>query len=160
MADEAPKGPEKGPMFELKLIGRLNAGQAVSKPQQSSPHIEARREDQETGRRLANEYAKEALLTQVHLMRTSTDENVIMRASKEIMNRAWGQTKALTEEEKKGADAGSILDVLAAVSSHMSAIEQTPPEAAAIEHQPETTEDSLEKLLDDLNTEDAELIND
>lgn len=144
-------------MFELKLVGRLNAGLPASAPK-TSPDIERRRQDQETGRRLANEYAEEAFLNTVHVMRTTTDEQVRLRASKQIMDRAWGLTKALTEEEKKGADAGSILDVLAAVSSHMSAIEQTPPDAPAIEHRPESTDDSLEKLLNDLNTEDAEIV--
>lgn len=147
-----------GPVFELKLVGRLNAGQVAPKTTQSSPDIERRRHDQETGRRLANEYAEEMLLINVHIARTSTDEGIRLRATKAVMDRAWGQTKALTEEEKKGADAGSILDVLAAVSSHMSAIEQTPPDAPALEHEPQSKEDSLEKLLDDLNAEDAEII--
>lgn len=142
-------------MFELKLVGRLNAGLPASRPP-TSPDIERKRHDQETGRRLANEYAEEALLTSVHIMRTDPDPSIRLRAANTIMDRAWGKSKPLAEEEKKGADAGSILDVLAAVSTHMSAIEQTPPDAPAIEHQPSSPEESLERLLDDLNADDAE----
>lgn len=120
--------------------------------------MEQRRQDQETGRRLACEYAEEALLVNVHVMRTSPDENIKLRAAKNIMDRAWGQTKALTEEEKKGADAGSILDVLAAVSARQGQIERTPPDAPALEHDPASPDDDLEQLLNDLDTDDAVLI--
>lgn len=130
----------------------------MSTPQQSSPHIVKQREDRETGRRLAAEYAPEALLKNVHLMRTSTDENIVLRATKAIMDRAWGNTKPATEEEKKGADAGSILDVLAAMSLQASITEQRPPDAPAIEHDAQNPENSLESFLNELDAEDAELV--
>lgn len=160
MADE-PKAPDIGPTFELKLVsisGPLRAGQVASAGQQTNPHTEHRRNSQERGRKLADEYADEMLLINVHLARTSTDENIRLRATKQVMDRAWGLTKALSEEEKKGADAGSILDVLAAVSIYEGNKERQAPGAPAIEHSPTNPEDSLERLLDDLNTEDAVIV--
>jgi hypothetical protein len=149
-----------GPLFELKLIGRLNAGQAVSRPQQTSdPDVSHKRHDQEKIRKVATDYAEEALLKYVSLMRTSPDERIQLQAADRILNRAIGMAKALSEEEKKGADAGSILDVLAAVSARCSATEQKPPEAPALEHEPKAAESSLESFLDEL-AEDAVIIND
>ncbi len=66
----------------------------------ADPIAEKRREDIETGRRAAQEFAYEALHGMVHLMRTSQDESIKFKAQKEIMDRAWGKSKPLTEEEK------------------------------------------------------------
>ena len=156
MADESDKG-----IFELHLVGRVSGlGQAVSAPQQTDPSVSHKRHDQERIRKVAVEYAEEALLRYVHLMRNSPDERIQLQAADRILNRSIGMAKALSEEEKKGADAGSILDVLAAVSIRAAATEQRPPEAPAIEHEPKTAEDSLQALLDDLDAEEAVIIND
>lgn len=104
----------------IKLTGE---SRVVSQHAPPSASEVTRRQDQETGRRLANKYAEEAMLEMVNLMRQTKDENVKIRACKMIMDRAWGQTKPLTEEEKKGADAGSILDILAQVSVTQTQIE-------------------------------------
>lgn len=130
----------------------------MSAPVKTDSHIVRQREDRETGRRTAAEYAPEMLLINVHLARTSTDENIVLRASKAVMDRAWGNTKPATEEEKKGADAGSILDVLAAMSRQASVTEQRPPDAPAIEHEPKAAENSLQSFLDELDAEDAVLV--
>jgi len=104
---------------EITLIGTL--GRSIEK--RLDPVQEKVREDRETGRREAAGFAKEALYEVVALMRVTTDPNVKLKAAKLIMDRGWGQTKALTEEEKKSADAGTILDILASVSASMTAIE-------------------------------------
>lgn len=109
---------DKSVLFELRLT---NPGTRA--PVLPSPATEQRRQDQETGRREANKYAEEALFKVLAIMRTSPDERLAMNAAKMIMDRAWGQTKPLTEEEKKGADAGSILDILASVSMTQTGIE-------------------------------------
>jgi len=102
---------------------KLTSPSVIKRVTPDSPSDVSRRHDQETGRRLAHKYAEEAMLELVSLMRQTTDENVKLRSCKMIMDRAWGQTKALTEEEKKGADAGSILDILASVSVSQTQIE-------------------------------------
>lgn len=145
-------------LFELKLVGRLNAGQVVSRPTEGNPDVAHKRHDQEKVRKVAAEYAEEALLRYVHLMRNSPDERIQMQAADRILNRAIGMAKALSEEEKKGADAGSILDVLAAVSARQGEIERTPPDAPAIEHDPQGPDASFEKLMDDIEAEDAVIV--
>lgn len=144
--------------FELKLIGRLNAGQVAPRTQQSSPDVNHKRHDQERIRKVATQYDEEALLKYVHLMRTSPDERIQMQAADRILNRSIGMAKALSEEEKKGADAGTILDVLAAVSARQGAIEQRAPEQPAIEHNANSTDENFEKLMDDIQAEDAVII--
>jgi hypothetical protein len=111
-------GGDENVRFELKLT---RGGPPTGA--QAAPVNEQRRHDQETGRREANKYAEEALHRVLAIMRQSPDENMVMKCAKMIMDRAWGQTKALTEEEKKGADAGSILDILASVSVTQTQIE-------------------------------------
>lgn len=147
--------------FELHLVGRVaGLGQVVSRPSENDPHIAGKRRDQEQVRKLASEYKDEALLRYVHLMRTSPDERIQMQAADRILNRAIGMAKALSEEEKKGADGGSILDVLAAVSTYQGKLEQTPPDAPALEHDAKNPEESFEKLMQDIEAEDAVIIND
>lgn len=143
--------------FELKLIGRLNAGQVAPRTQQSDPDVSHKRHDQERIRKVATQYDEEALLKYVHLMRYSPDERIQLQAADRILNRSIGMAKALSEEEKKGADAGTILDVLAAVSSRQGALERQAPDQPAIEHQANPDE-TFEKLLDDIQAEDAVII--
>lgn len=148
-----------GPVFELKLIGRLNAGQVAPRAiPDADPNVANKRRSQEQLRKLADSYKEEAFLLYVYLMRNSPDERVQMAAADRIVNRAVGLAKALSEEEKKGADAGSILDVLAAVSSMASIQERQAPDAPALEHEASNPDDNFEKLLDDINAEDAVLI--
>lgn len=106
----------------------------------ADPVAERRREDIETGRRAAQEFAYEALHGMVHLMRTSPDESIKFKAQKEIMDRAWGKSKPLTEEEKQGADAASILDILGAMSREMTAIEAETAKPKLIESSKEETD--------------------
>lgn len=107
-----------------KVLIELNLAAFSRQPSlRSDPIAEKRREDIETGRRAAQEFAYEALHGMVHLMRTSQDESIKFKAQKEIMDRAWGKSKPLTEEEKQGADAATILDILGAMSREMTAIE-------------------------------------
>lgn len=140
---------DKSVLFELKLTPNIRGGTAINP---SSPDTSLRRHDQETGRKLANQYAEEAMLKLVSIMRVTTDENVALRTCKMIMDRAWGQTKALTEEEKKGADAGSILDILASVSITQTQIENEARghvQRQAIEGQATTVLDG-EDLLEEI----------
>ena len=159
MADDK-KPPEDGDdkpiKFELKLIslkGQLRAGQVTSGTQQSDPDVKHKRHSQEKVRKVADQYTEEALLKYVHLMRTSPDERIQMSAADRILNRAIGMAKPLSEEEKKGADAGSILDVLAAMSAQQSALERQDPEAPALEHNAE--DESFERLMSDINADGA-----
>lgn len=96
----------------------------------------------------------------VHLMRNSPDERIQLQAADRILNRSIGMAKALSEEEKKGADAGSILDVLAAVSIRAAAIEQRPPDAPALEHEPQAAKNGEPEFPGDIygDAEDAELV--
>lgn len=150
MADE----DEKPANFELKLIsikGQLRAGQVASGPSEVSPFTEKRRNSQERIRQLADEYANEALLKHVYIMRHDPDSRIQQASANVILNRAIGLAKAISEEEKKGADAGSILDVLAAVSAYQGKIERTPPDAPVIEHNPD--DENFEKLMQDIKTD-------
>lgn len=158
MADDPNKG-----VFELHLVGRVSGlGQAVSVPQQNDPSVNRKRHDQEKVRKVAVEYAEEALLKYVDLMRNDPDSRIQLQAADRILNRSIGMAKALSEEEKKGADAGSILDVLAAVSIRAAAIEQRPPDAPAIEHDPQVKLDGEQAFPGDIygDTEDAVIVND
>ena len=150
--------------FQLNLVGKLNPAKLR---QQEDATLSARRESRETGRRLADEYAEEMLLRVVSLAREKgQDPNVVLRCAKFVCDRAWGQTKALTEEEKKGADAGSILDVLAAVSSSMSAIERAPTDVPSIEHTTIDNDNQADALFEEIRRErageivDGELVSD
>lgn len=139
MADDG----KNGPMVEISIVGRLSDIKSPAKT--PNPDLEQRRQDQESGRRAAQEFAYEALLKNVSLMRLSPDENIQLKASHYIMDRAWGKSKPLTEEEKRSEDAASILDVLARMSASNTQIEQ---EAA----KPKL----LERAEDDGQTYDAE----
>lgn len=147
--------------FELHLVGRVaGLGQVVSRPTESDPNVARKRKSQEEIRLLADTYKEEALLAYVHTMRTTVDERIRIQCADRLLNRAVGMAKALSEEEKKGADAGSILDVLAAVSTYQGQIERTPPDAPPIEHEALSYDDSVERLLDDIEADDAELVDD
>lgn len=152
--------------FELKMIGRLNPAKSRSVPSNDSA-IEGKRRDQEAGRQLANQFAQEAFLQIVATMRTTTDEGMRIRCAEKIMNRAWGLPKAVSEEERKGADAHSLLDVLAAFSGTQANLERSTSDATAIKH--ETTIDndqSTAAFLDELQRArdgdivDGELVSD
>lgn len=124
MSDE-PAAPDGG---FLQKVYRLNQV-AVQQRQQVSDN---KTQDQEAGRRLAASYAQEAVLKAVNMMRTSTDDSTILKCIKIITDRAWGTPKPMTEEEKKGADSGSLLDVLAAMSIHNNKLEITVKQNAQI----------------------------
>lgn len=132
----------------------------MSAPQQSDPSVSHKRHDQEKVRKVAVGYSEEAVLKYVHLMRNSPDERIQLQAADRILNRSIGMAKALSEEEKKGADAGSILDVLAAVSIRAAAIEQRSPDAPALEHEPQAAKNSEPEFPGDIygDAEDAELV--
>lgn len=122
-----------GPMIEIKLTGRL--GQQIAP--RPSPVDDQKRQDQETGRRAAQEFAMEALHGMVGLMRHSPDPQLRFKAQKEILDRAWGKSKPLTEAEKQGEDAASILDILAGVSRSMTLEEAETSKQKLIESTPE-----------------------
>lgn len=152
--------------FELKMIGRFNPNRSKAVPGNESA-VEGKRKDQERVRQLAATFGEEALLVYVSLMRTSTDENVRMRAADKVLNRAIGLPKAVSEEERKGADAHSLLDVLAAFSGAQAELERGTTDAPAIKH--ETTIDndqSTAAFLDELQRSrdgdivDGELVSD
>ena len=122
-------------LIELNLAAFSRHG--LARPDSAA---EKRREDIETGRRAAQEYAYEALYGMVQLMRTSQDESIKFKAQKEIMDRAWGKSKPLTEEEKQGADAATILDILGAMSREMSLVENEAERPKLIESTKEETD--------------------
>lgn len=152
--------------FELKMIGRLNPAKLRTAPANESA-VEGKRKDQEAVRKIAAGYAEEAILRLVHIMRTSTDNNEVMRAVDKLLNRGIGLAKAVSEEERKGADAGSLLDVLAAFSSVQANMERGTSDAPAIEHNPTIDDDaSAEAFFDELartrgdDIVDGELVSD
>lgn len=93
--------------FELKLVDRARM---------TDPIAEKRKADKENGRLQAQQFAQEALLTAVGVMRTTKDETQKLKACKMIMERAWGIPKSAVEEEDNNRS-HSILEVLAAISS-------------------------------------------
>lgn len=152
MADDEVK-------FELRLAARLNPSKARSAAP-VDPERAQRRHIQETGRRLMEPFLEEMMLGMVHDYRTSKDPAHRFKIAKYFMDQVIGSPKPLTEEEKKGADAGTILDVLAAMSSQQSAIERQGRETPVLEHSPEKpVEESFENLLDQFkDTVDGEII--
>lgn len=112
---------------EIRILRR-------SKSIAEDPIAAQRKQDQETGRQEALKYAQEALMTVVHKMRTSPDENVVMKACVEVMNRAWGKPVPTASEDPKLANK-SILDILEAVSITHARVEHTERQKA-LEAQP------------------------
>lgn len=98
----------------------------------------------------------EALHKQVHIMRHSPDEALQLKAAQAIQDRAWGKAKPLTEEEKKGEDAATILDMLAAISSGQTAIENERAEQKKLAQQGSGLTDEstdVDSLLIDVQAE-------
>lgn len=162
-----PKDPlDKGPIFELKMIGRLKAGQPRVAPPEDAV-LSSRKNDREKGRKVAAGYAEEMLLMVVSVAREKgQDPNVVLRCAKFVCDRAWGQTKPVTEEEKRQAGVGDILELLAGVSTHAASIEQGTQEAPAIEHTTIDDDQSAEAFFEALrkdqlsDTVDGELVDD
>lgn len=161
MSDEEQK-PVIG--FKLEMIGRLNPAKPRSAADESA--LEGKRRDQERVRRLSAVYDEECILRLVYLMRTSKDENVQLRCIDRILNRSIGLPKAVSEEERKGADAHSLLDVLAALSGQQANLERGTTDAPAIQHNPTIDNDSsaanffdeLERSRRDDDIVDGELV--
>ena len=148
MTDRPTNQPDG--LFELHMIGKLSPD--AKKPAPENPALAQLRQDQENGRREAGKFAMEALYTAVAFMRDGKmDPKHRLNALKQIMDRAWGTPKPLSEEEKKGADAHSILDVLAAVSTTALASERQLKEVAAIEEKGVSTDEEAIRFLDELN---------
>lgn len=144
MSDERPVVA-----FQLNLIGRLNPANPRSAPKNDSA-LEGKRKDQERVRQLAATFSEEVLLRYVHIMRTSTDNSEVMRAGDRILNRAIGLAKAVSEEERKGADAHSLLDVLAAFSGQQAQLERSTSDAPAIAHTTIDNDQSAANFFDEL----------
>lgn len=150
------------PLFELKVAGRLN--NAVSAPQIDS-YSERRRQAAEDGRQAVQPYINEALLSLVYLMRFSKDEQMIFKCAMKILDRGWGLAKPLPPDDPGAVGNGnSIIDLLAAASKHVGALERNgglygavpaPQEIELLEHDapiqivPQTAEDA--EFIDFLN---------
>lgn len=145
--------------FELRLAAQLSPSIA-RKPAPVDPERAQRRHVQETGRRLLEPFLEEAIYSMVHDMRTSKNENHRFKIQKYILDQVIGSPKPLTEEEKKGADAGTILDILAAMSTQQGAIEREGRETPVLEHAPaKGAETDVGTLLDQFrDAEDGEII--
>lgn len=142
--------PQPDTLFELRMVGKMP--NETRKPAPENPALAQLRQDQENGRREACRFAMEALYTAVSMMRDEKlDPKHRLNALKQVMDRAWGTPKPLSEEEKKGADAHSILDVLAAVSTTALASERQLKEVQALEDKGISTEDEALEFLDELN---------
>lgn len=107
-------------------------------------------------------FLEEMMLGMVHDYRTSKDPGHRFKIAKYFMDQVIGSPKPLTEEEKKGADAGTILDVLAAMSTKQGAIEREGRQTPVIEHKPDASvTERFDSLLDQFNdTEDGVVIDD
>lgn len=158
--DNADKKPEDEVRFELRLAARLTPSTARSAAP-VDPVREQRRHIQETGRRLMEPFMEEMMLGMVHDHRTCKDFNMRFKIAKYFLDQCIGSPKPLTEEEKKGADAGTILDVLAAMSAKQGSIEREGRNTPVLEHDkaPQSVED-MSKLLDQFsdNIEDGEIV--
>ena len=109
------------------------------------PAAEKRKADRENGRQAALEFANEALLQAVSVMRTSPDAKQRLQAAKMIMDRAWGTPKADDSEQQKLKNR-DILDVLAMISmENTKQITEKPVAAEKIEQKQPVS--SLEDLL-------------
>jgi len=161
MADnDDPKKPKDDEVrFELRLAARLTPSKARSAPP-VDPERAARRHVQETGRRLMEPFVEEMVYSMIHDHRTCNDMAHRFKIQKYILDQVLGSPKPLTEEEKKGADAGTILDALAAMSSQQSAIEREGRETPQIEHVPiKDVKSDIGSILDQFaDTVDGEII--
>lgn len=119
--DEPVKPGEPTPANVLTEIVRLNKVPSIQRQQAK----ETKMQDQEAARRLAGQYGPEMLLRLVNIVRTSTDEKNVIKCIGMLLDRWVGSPKPPTEEEKKGADGGSLLDILAAVSIRNNNLELT-----------------------------------
>lgn len=108
------------------------------------PYANKRKADREDGRLKALEYAEEALLFDVAVMRdTSEDMKHRMAASARIQNRAWGTPKATPDEDPKIANK-TMLDIFEGISLTLGAEEMERRIAA----QPSQTEHPVMKALE------------
>ena len=132
---------------------KLHLIQRVMPP---DPLAEKRKRDRENGRIAALEFANEALLETVAVMRSTKDPSIKLKAAKEIMNRAWGTPKNVEDESKAMANR-SMLEVLATISTELAALEHQ-PDAPVLEQTNFEDEDALEALLlpDDAENEQDE----
>lgn len=119
--DEPNKPNEPTPANVLTEIVRLNKVPSIQRQQAK----ETKMQDQEAARRLAGQYGPEMLLKLVSIVRTSSDEKNVIKCIGMLLDRWVGSPKPPTEEEKKGADGGSLLDILAAVSVKNNNLELT-----------------------------------
>lgn len=165
MSDDGEK-PVIG--FKLEMIGRLSPGGARSTTKADNT-TESKRQDQEHYRKAMTPFFDEMILGMVHEFRTTTDVNVKFRIFKEFANRIMGMPKAVSEEERKGADAHSLLDVLAGFSSTQATLERGTTDAPAIQHKPtidndQSTANFFDELersrRDDGDIVDGELVSD
>ena len=97
--------------FELKVVDRQRM---------ADPESAKRRADRENGRQQAQQFASEALLIAVNIMRTSKDPTQVLKAAKMVMDRAWGIPKS-AEDEEQDARSKSIIELLASMSMEISA---------------------------------------
>jgi hypothetical protein len=134
MSDEPVVG------FKLEMVGRLNPAKVRSA--QSDNVSDHRRQDQEAYRKAMVPYFDEMILGMVHEFRTATDVNIKFRIFKEFANRIMGMPRAVSEEERKGADAHSLLDVLAAFSGNQAVLERGTTETPAVQHKPTIDNDA------------------
>ena len=112
----------EGLKFELKVVNR-------SANQLAESDAAKRRADRENGRVQAQQFAAEALLSAVNIMRTSKDPTQVLKAAKMVMDRAWGIPKS-AEDEEQSAKNQSVIELLASMSME---ITSTKPERQAIE---------------------------
>jgi hypothetical protein len=73
---------------------------------------------------LALQYSEEAMLTLVHVMRTSPDLRLRRDCANDLLNRGIGRTKPVAEDGQKAPGAENLLEVLAGISRVASANEQ------------------------------------
>lgn len=73
---------------------------------------------------LALQYSEEAMLTLVHVMRTSPDLRLRRDCANDLLNRGIGRTKPVVEDGQKAPGAENLLEVLAGISRVASANEQ------------------------------------
>lgn len=133
--------------LELHLIRR-------SAPAEQDPAADKRRQDRENGRVAAQEFANEALLTAVTVLRTCPDPKQKLTAAKMIMDRAWGAPKVDESENQKLANR-NILDILSAISQENTKQLEKPVHAQQIEQKPSNP--ALEALFEE-EIEDAEIV--
>lgn len=156
-------------LFSLNLHGRigreLDKEPAPKRSDELARQRAAKRKAQHEVEMLALEYSKIMLEKTIHAaLDPKTDPVLAAKLREQVLNRGVGKVREAEDEDantrKKGGDPAGLLEVLAAFSTAASAAQVLgAAQAPRIERDiggSGTDENSLERLLDDLDNDEGE----